>query len=123
VQNLVDIFEFDNPLSDELVLLVALLDLLEMLAEIVLVDGLVHGLGLETLFERVLDAGMLGLDFFLHVFGDGVGERGELHVDFDHIFMRQAHYFLVDKLLGGEFAVEERVEMRVDDDLLLPIFH
>ena len=71
----------------------------------------------------MFDAGVLGLDFFLHVFGNGVLERGELHIDFDHIFVGQAHYFVVEELVGGELGVEEGVEVRVDDDLLLPVFH
>ena len=43
VQNFIDIFQLDHPFRNKLILLIALLDLLEILAQIVLVDRLIHG--------------------------------------------------------------------------------
>lgn len=100
MHNFIDILQLHNPLSDKLILLIALLYVFEILPDIILLDRLVHGFGLEALLERVLNAGMFGLDFLLHIFGDGVFEGGELHINFDHIFVGQTHNFLVYKLLG-----------------------
>lgn len=37
--------------------------------------------------------------------------------------VRKGHYFLLEVVLGCQLAIEESVEGRVDDDLLLPVLH
>lgn len=37
--------------------------------------------------------------------------------------MRKCEYFVVQKILGGDLCIEECVEVWIDDDFLLPVFH
>ena len=66
---------------------------------------------------------MLTLYLFLHVLGECVLERGEFHVDFDDVLVREVHDFGVEELLGRNRVVEEGVEVWVDDNFLLPVLH
>jgi hypothetical protein len=66
---------------------------------------------------------MANLDLFLHVFSNGVLERSKFHVYFDYFLLGQRQYFRAEKLLSRYLPVKEGIEVRVNDDLFLPVLH
>lgn len=95
----------------------------EVFTNVVLVNPLVLCFRLKTILKGAFDNGMANFYFLLHVFGDGVPERGEFHIDLNDVLMRKCEYLMVEKIFGGDLCVEECVEVGVDDDFLLPVFH
>jgi hypothetical protein len=66
---------------------------------------------------------MSHLYFLLHVLGQGVAQRSELDVYFDDVLMMQGQDLGVEKFFRGHLTVEKAIEVRVDDDFLLPVLH
>ena len=88
MKNFIDILNFGNPIRDQLVLLVKLTNVLEVVPHLVLIDIFERTFGAQAVLEGGLDEGMAYFDLFLHVFGDGVFEGGEFHVDLDDVVVR-----------------------------------
>lgn len=123
VQDFVYVPDFGDSVGDEFVFLVEALDVFEVLTEVVLADLFVLVFGAEGVLEGAFDGGMGDFDFLLHVFGDGVTEGGEFDVDLDEVVVGECEYLVLQELLGRELGIEESVEVWIDDDFLLPVFH
>ena len=123
VNNFVDILDFGDPARDQLVLLVKLANVLEVVPHLVLIDILEGTFGAQAVLEGGLDERVAYFDFLLHVFGDGVLEGGEFHVDLDDVVVGEVQQLMLEKESWGEGVVEEGIEMRVDDNFLLPVLH
>lgn len=123
MQNLVYITDLSHSVWDQLVLLVELLNVLQTISNAVLVNLLKLDLWTQTLLERTLDYRMPCFDLFLHVFREGVPKGSELDVYFDDVLVGERKYFRLKKFLGSHLSVEQTVEVRVDDDFLLPVLH
>ena len=74
------------------------------------------------LLEKGFDGVVMDFYVFMDVLGDGLAKRGEFHVDVDEVLMGKSKYFVME-LLGGHLRVEEGVEVRVQNDFLLPVLH
>ena len=94
VKNFVDIPDFGDPFRDQLVLLVKLANVLEVVPHFVLIDIFECTFGAQAVLEGGLDEGVAYFDLFLHVFGDGVLEGGEFHVDLDDVVVGEVQQFV-----------------------------
>ena len=80
VQNFINVSDLCHSVRNKLVFLIKPLNLLETVPNVLLVNLLVGTLGSQTLLKRLLDGRVTHLYLFLHVFGDGLAEGGELHI-------------------------------------------
>jgi hypothetical protein len=96
VQNSIKIFALCNFLRDELILLIELLNKSEVVSEILMIDGFIDVLCSVIFGEGLFDNGVAQFDLLLHALGDGVFERGKLHIGLDDLLMGQAQNFMGD---------------------------
>ncbi|MCB0370593.1 MAG: hypothetical protein KDD45_14495 [Bdellovibrionales bacterium] len=90
MKDFIDIFKFCDPVSNKLVFLVEPLDVFKLLFYGFMVDFFVGVFRLETILKRAFNEGMSDFNLLLHIFGDGVPEGSEFHINFDDILMRQS---------------------------------
>ncbi len=89
MKNSIEIFIFCNFFIDKFILLIELLNDFKIIFDGIIIDGVIVIFSLVVMFERCLYDGILGLNFLLHILGDGVFEGCEFDIYLHDLLMRE----------------------------------